>query len=67
MHMGLKFLTDPDKALAPPTFPSPFRTQVETPGMYGSLEEYFRHYRNPQLSRVSTLSNSDSGKVSALQ
>ena len=23
---------------------------METPGDYGSLEEYFRHYRNPQLT-----------------
>lgn len=25
------------------------RSQVESPGEYGSLEEYFRHYRNPNL------------------
>ena len=25
-----------------------FRILVETPGEYGSLEEYFRHYRSPQ-------------------
>ena len=34
----------------PAPCPSPYRTQVESPGEYGSLEEYFRHYRSPQLA-----------------
>ena len=25
-----------------------YRILVETPGEYGSLEEYFRHYQSPQ-------------------
>lgn len=33
--------------------PFPYRAQVECPGEYGSLEEYFRHYRNPQLAPLS--------------
>ena len=37
------------------------RIQVETPGEYGSLEEYFRHYRSPQQVAVSPRSFSEPG------
>ena len=33
---------------------------METPGEYGSLEEYFRHYRSPQMP-VSPRTFSDPG------
>lgn len=38
------------------------RTQVETPGHYGSLEEYFRHYQSPRqpISRPIAASDSSS-------
>ena len=34
---------------------------METPGEYGSLEEYFRHYRSPQQVAVSPRSFSEPG------
>ena len=40
---------------------SPCRIQVETPGEYGSLEEYFRHYRSPQQVGVSPRATGDPG------
>ena len=37
------------------------RIQVETPGEYGSLEEYFRHYRSPQQVPVPPRTLSEPG------
>ena len=37
------------------------RVQVETPGEYGSLEEYFRHYRSPQQIAVPPRTFSEPG------
>ena len=37
------------------------RIQVETPGEYGSLEEYFRHYRSPQQVAVPPRTLSEPG------
>jgi hypothetical protein len=37
------------------------RVQLETPGEYGSLEEYFRHYRSPQQVAVPPRTLSEPG------